>query len=265
MSSKKVLYSVDGNIATITLNKPEDENALSYEMYRKILEAFETAKHDGVRCVEIEGAGSTFSIGYGIDALEEEDVDHSMGAGDYIEQIQETGHALIKEVLEYPIPTIAKVDGPAFGDAACLAIGCDITMANENARIGFTQIQVGLSVDMAATYLLPQIIGTKSAKQLAFTGEIIGPERAAELGLVNEVYSNDRFDACCEDLTSMIASKPPIALQQINYLINQGSENSLENTLRSEATTQTMLLETDDFQEAVSALKDKREPNYTGQ
>jgi enoyl-CoA hydratase/carnithine racemase len=265
MTGDKVLYDVDGGVAEITLNKPEEDNALSYEMYREILAGYEQARDDDVSCLVIQGAGDAFSIGYGVDTLEEEDLGHEMGAGDYIEKIQDTGHALIKEVIDFPLPTVAKIDGPAFGDAACLAIGCDISLASEDARIGFTHVRLGLSVDMAATYLLPRLAGTKHAKELTYTGKIIGPERAAEIGLINNVYPADEFDSRCDQLISTIADGPPIALRQINHLIDQGAETSLDHALKSEATTQTMLVETGDFREAVAAFQEDRKPHYEGQ
>jgi enoyl-CoA hydratase/carnithine racemase len=265
MPGDKVLYDVDGTVAEITLNKPQEDNALSYEMYREILAGFERARDDDVKCVVIQGTGDAFSIGYGVDTLEEEDVDHEMGAGDYIEKIQDTGHALIEEVINFPLPTVAKIDGPAFGDAACLAIGCDISLASEDARVGFTHVRLGLSIDMAATYLLPRLTGTKHAKELAYTGKIIGPERASEMGLINDVYPADEFDSRCDQMISTIAAGPPIALRQINHLIDQGIKTSLDHALKSEATTQTMLVETDDFREAVTAFQEGRKPEYQGQ
>lgn len=250
-------------VVTVTMNEPERGNPLSRDDYLAIYDALQAARDTDARCVVLQGAGDAFSSGFDVESMGETDVDDG-SIHDSIEQIQRHEHRLVREIITHPLPVIGKIDGPAIGDAAGFAIACDIPLASERTRIGFSHVRFGLSMDCGISYVLPRLVGRGLAMELTMTGRIVDGDRARELGLVNHVFPTDEFEERADQIVSEIATGPPIALQHIKELVRTSHETSLEDALANEATRQAIVFETEDYKRAVEALQDGEEPEFRG-
>ncbi|WP_339103872.1 enoyl-CoA hydratase-related protein [Haloterrigena salinisoli] len=249
--------------AIITLDQPDRRNALSAEISAGISEALDEIEGSDARVVCIEGSGGSFSAGGDIERMVE-GIENDVPADERVRRLERSTNALIGRVVEFPIPTVALVDGPAVGAGANLAIACDVQLASENAVFGFVFRQVGLSVDAGTSYLLPRVVGENVAKELVLTGDIIDADRAAEIGLVNHVYGADEFDERVDEFVEKVVSGPPIALRHANRLVGEGLNKSLEQALTDEATAQGIVFDTADHEEGVEAFFEDRDPEYEG-
>ncbi|SEV96555.1 enoyl-CoA hydratase/isomerase family protein [Natrinema salifodinae] len=253
----------DEGIATITLDRPDRRNALSPAISDGLSAALDEIEDSDVRCVRLEGAGGAFSAGGDIESMRE-GIENDIPADERVRSLERSTNELIRRLVEFPVPTIAVVDGPAVGAGANLALACDMQLASEDAVFGFVFRQVGLSVDAGTSYLLPRVVGENVAKELVLTGDIVDADRADELGLVNHVYDGDEFDERVAEFAEKIASGPPIALRHANRLVGEGLAKSLDQALTDEAVAQGIVFETADHEEGVAAFLEDRKPEYEG-
>lgn len=257
-----VLCTIDDGIATITLNQPDRRNPFSAEIKHGMGDAIDTLD-DTVRCVAVEGAGSAFSAGGDIHAMQER-FDTGVLPDERAREL-EPAYGIVERLYNLPVPTVAKVDGAAVGAGATLALACDIQLASDRALFGIVFKNVGLSVDAGTSYFLPRILGTNTAKELAFTGELVDADRALELGLVNHVFPQDEFEAETAKIIETIANGPTVALRHSKRLIDQGLGATLEEAMRNEAIAGGVVYATDDHREGVRAFLESRDPEFTGQ
>lgn len=263
MSEESVLLDIEDGIATVTLNEPDRRNALSAAIADGLHEALDEIEDSDVGCVIIEGEGDAFCAGGDIDRMLE-GLTGDIPLDDQVREIETATSSTMARVVRMPVPTIASVDGLAVGAGANLALACDIQLASEDAAFGFVFRQVGLAVDSGTSYLLPRVVGTNVAKELVFTGELVGAERAAELGLVNHVYPADELGEELRELAERIASGPQVALRHSKRLLNEGFEKSIEQAMTDEALAQGIALQTDDHREGATAFMEKRDPEFEG-
>jgi enoyl-CoA hydratase/carnithine racemase len=267
MSDDAVLLDVDGDVATVTLNRPGMRNALTREVSDGIvatLDRLEGAEGPQVRAVVFEGAGDAFCAGGDVDAmmsLQTADVP----LHDAVETIRtETGRA-VRRVAEFGLPTVAKIDGAAFGAGGTLAIACDVQLMSEAASISFGFRNVGLAVDAGTSYLLPRVVGVNVAKELVYTGEQVDADRAADLGLVNRVHPEGELEDEAAAFVDRVASGPTVALRESKQLLNQGLESSLDQAVRNEASAQAAVFDTADHAEGVEAFMEGRYAEFEGE
>ncbi|HMB51192.1 MAG TPA: enoyl-CoA hydratase-related protein [Natronoarchaeum rubrum] len=258
-----VLLDVDEGVATITLNRPDERNALSRPVADGLRDALDEVDDSDARCVVLEGAGGAFSAGGDIEAMVE-GIKGDLSVEERVRVVERAYNRTIQRLAEFPLPTVALIDGPAVGAGASLAIACDLQLASERASIGFSFRAVGLSVDSGTSYLLPRLVGENVAKELVFTGEILDAERAAELGLVNHVYPDDEFEERAAELVAEIASGPTVGLRHAKRLLGRGLEQSLSAALADEAAAQAAAFDTDDHVEGVEAFFEGRDPEFEG-
>ena len=261
MGSEPVTLTVDDGVATVTLNQPDMRNAFSEELLDGLSAALDDVDPNTERCVVIEGAGKAFSAGGDLTMMQE-------FAEATVEERRQHTDQLQKEIMEplirYPLPTVAKVDGPALGGGANIALSCDVQLASERAEIGFVFRRIGLCIDTGASFLLPRIVGANVAKELIFTGEIVTADRAKELGLFNHVYPTEEFDDRCDEFISQLATGPTVALKHGKRLVNRSFERSLEECLEAEAMAQAETFTTDDTWQGIEAFLEGRDPDFTG-
>jgi enoyl-CoA hydratase/carnithine racemase len=262
--SDAVLLEVEDGVATLTLDEPERLNPLTGDL-ADALEAHldEVESRDDVRCVVVQGAGDAFSAGGDIETMQER-IDSDRSLDESAKEVERGLSGAIIKLVECSYPTVAKVDGPAVGAGANMAIACDVVLASESAVIGFVFRQVGLSIDAGTSYLLPRIVGTNVAKELVYTGEIVPAERAGDLGLFNHVYADDQFESEVENMVETIASGPTVAFRHAGRLVQDGPEKPLERCLVDEATAQGVVFDTHDHAEGVSAFLEDRDPEFEG-
>lgn len=263
MSSDTIVLEFEADVATITIDDPERYNPLTREAYGALLDAFEDVEASDARVLVIEGAGDAFSAGGDVENMKESLESRPPAAEEY-DHIRDHEQEAIARVVDLPVPTVAKVDGPAMADGAALAIACDVTLASENARLGFSHARFGLSMDAGASWLLPRLVGEKKALELAMTGRTVEADQADDLGLVNHVYAEDEFEQQAEGFVQQLARGPPLALPHIKRLVRRGTDRPLDEALDEEASVQAAMFDTEDYEEGVRAFLEKRDPEFEG-
>ena len=230
MTKKTVLYSRDGNVGIITLNRPERLNAINGGLLRDFIEQLETAREDKEAIsVILTGAGRAFCAG--------EDLKESSAGKSFETWIEETDglQEVQRMIMSLGKPLIAAVQGYALGGGCEFAMSCDIRIATEDAKFGFPETEVGLTVTTAGTKLLTQIVGLGKAKELVFTGEFVDAHEALRIGLANKVVPAERLIDEALGMANKIGKKSPLALKLSRIAIEQGLHSSFEQILEIEA------------------------------
>ena len=230
MTKRKVLYSRDGNIGIITLNRPERLNAINGDLLRDFMEQLKTAREDKEAIsVILTGAGRAFCAG--------EDLKESSAGKSFETWIEETDglQEVQRMIMSLGKPLIAAVNGYALGGGCEFAMSCDIRIASEDAKFGFPETEVGLTVTTAGTKLLTQIVGLGKAKELVFTGEFVDAHEALRIGLANKVVPAERLIDEALGMANKIGEKSPLALKLSRIAIEQGLHSSFEQILEIEA------------------------------
>ncbi|EMA38786.1 enoyl-CoA hydratase/isomerase family protein [Halococcus hamelinensis] len=258
-----VLLDVEDGVATLTLNRPDVRNALTHEVSRGILDALDEVQEGNARCLVVTGAGGAFSAGGDVNAMAER-LAGDVPLAEAVERIVQDTSRAVTRVARFPLPTIAKIDGVAFGAGANLAVACDVQLASAESRISFGFRQVGLAVDSGTSYFLPRIVGENTAKELVFTGELVEAERAESLGLFNHVYPENEFDEQADEFVEGVATGPTVALKTSKRLVGQGFESSLDQAMENEAAAQAAVFETHDHREGAESFMSREEPEFEG-
>lgn len=230
MTKKTVLYSRDGNVGIITLNRPECLNAINGGLLRDFIEQLKTAREDKeVISVILTGAGRAFCAG--------EDLKESSAGKSFETWIEETDglQEVQRMIMSLGKPLIAAVQGYALGGGCEFAMSCDIRIATEDAKFGFPETEVGLTVTTAGTKLLTQIVGLGKAKELVFTGEFVDAHEALRIGLANKVVPAEMLIDEALGMANKIGEKSPLALKLSRIAIEQGLHSSFEQILEIEA------------------------------
>ena len=256
------LYEQDEQgVATITLNRPERLNALTFEVYRELTETFAALRdeHD-VRVVIITGAGRAFCSGGDVHDIIGELFSRNMeGLLEFTRMTCE----LVQNIRALPKPVIASLNGTTAGAGACIALASDLRFASEDARIAFLFVKVGLSgADMGAAYLLPRIVGLSKAAELLFTGDFISAAEAERIGLYNRVVAAAQLTATTRDLAERLARGPAFALAKTKEMLNRELQMDFETALESEAQAQAICMQHPDYREAYDAFVAKRDPKF---
>lgn len=230
MTKKTVLYSRDENVGIITLNRPERLNAINGGLLRDFIEQLKTAREDKEAVsVILTGAGRAFCAG--------EDLKESSAGKSFETWIEETDglQEIQRMIMSLGKPLIAAVQGYALGGGCEFAMSCDIRIATEDAKFGFPETEVGLTVTTAGTKLLTQIVGLGKAKELVFTGEFVDAHEALRIGLANKVVPAERLIDEALGMANKIGEKSPLALKLSRIAIEQGLHSSFEQILEIEA------------------------------
>lgn len=262
MASDTVLLDVTDGVARVTLNRPDARNAISAGVADELVAAFDSIAESDARCVVVEGAGSSFCAGGDVQAMLSA-IDGDVRPADRVDMVVQSVNRAVRRVYECQLPTVAKLDGPAFGAGAGLAIACDVQLASPAGKISFGFRRVGLAVDSGVSFLLPRLVGLNRAKELVFTGELVDADRAREMGLVTRVFEADSFEAGVENLVETIATGPTVALTASKRLLNDAPD-SFEAATGSEAMAQGVAFGTDDHTEGAEAFVEGREPDFEG-
>ncbi|PSQ16836.1 enoyl-CoA hydratase [Halobacteriales archaeon QS_8_69_26] len=264
MSDESVTLDLEGDVATATIERPDVRNALTGDVSEGLIDAVDAVEGSDARCLVIEGSEGDFCAGGDVNMMVE-GLTGDVTPDEKERTITQYTHRSIARVARCPIPTIAKVDGAAFGAGGSLTLACDLVLASDDARISFGFRQVGLALDSGASALLPRVVGMHVAKELAYTGEVVEADRAEDLGLFNRVYPVDEFDERVREFAERIAAGPTTALKTTKHLLDRNVGRSLEAAMDAEAAAQAGVLETDDHREGAEAFIEGREPEFTGE
>jgi enoyl-CoA hydratase/carnithine racemase len=263
LQPKSFRYAVDGAVATLTLDRPDTLNSLTFEVYAELRDAFRSLENEKeVKAVVITGAGRGFCSGGSVHDIIGPLFD--MDARQRLEFTRMTG-ALIGAIRALRKPVVAAVNGVAAGAGAVIALACDFRVMSEKAKIAFLFVKVGLAgADMGAAWLLPQVIGLARANELLMLGEPVPAEEALKIGLTNRVVAPDQVLAEAQALAARLAAGPTFALGMTKEMLNREPSLSLEEALEAEAQAQQICMDTRDFREAYEAFVGKREPKFEG-
>ncbi len=263
-------------IVTVTIDRPHRKNACTSSMWAALREGFRQLAGSSARVVVITGAEGDFCAGADVigtdDAGQGNDKDNDIGKDDpgeshrprpRVDNMRDIADTVMA-IHDCPKPVIAKVDGVCVGAGFGVALAADMIWSSASARYSLIFSRRGLSLDFGTSWLLPKRVGLHQAKRLAFTGEIISAQRAAELGIVNEVVPVDELDEAVQSIAEQVASGPPIALATSKRYLNSASTSSLFSALEAEALGQGVNFATRDTREAMRAFAEKRAPVFEG-
>ena len=254
-------YEEAGAIATITLNRPDRLNALTFDVYAELSDLFQAlSSRHGIKCVVITGEGRGFCSGGDVDAIIGQLLDRSME--ELIAFTRMTG-TLIRRIRECAKPVVAAINGVAAGAGAVIALACDFRIASENASLAFLFTKVGLAgADMGAAYLLPRVVGLARATEMLFLGDSIAAVDAERLGLVTRVVPAAQLMTEARALAERLAQGPSFALGMTKQLLNTELDLDFAAAIEAEAHGQAICMQTRNFREFHAAFAGKRPPEF---
>ncbi len=255
-----------GAVAIMTLNRPQSMNALGEEGDGAAMEAAcrEISADRSIRCAILTGAGTAFSAGGDLKAMQARTGAFAGGPADVREGYRGNIHRLVRALYQFDLPLIGAINGPAIGLGCDVATLCDIRIAAHNAKFGVTFLKVGLIPGDGGAWILPRAIGASRAAELLFTGDVLDAETAHAWGLVSRVVPAEQLLEAAMALALKIAAQPPHALRIAKSLLRQGASASYDQILELSAAAQGLMHHTADHQEGVAAMLEKRAPNFTG-
>jgi enoyl-CoA hydratase/carnithine racemase len=247
-------------VALLTLDLPEMMNAMSGEMTASWVAAIADLKQDPtVRCVVVTGAGRAFSSGGNTSWLADSG---ALSVPELREQMIAFYRSWLS-IRELEVPTIAAINGAAIGAGLCIALACDIRYAAGGAKMGAPFVKLGLHPGMASTFLFPDVAGEAVARDLLLTGRIIEAHEALQLGLVSRVIEADGFLDEVLATATQVAATAPLASKFTKVSLRR-RHATLEDCLQWEAMAQPITFGTEDLQEGIRAVQEKRAPRFTG-
>ncbi len=252
----------DCDVVTITLDRPDRLNALTFDVYRELLDTFRSfSAEDGLQAVVITGSGRAFCTGGDVEDIIGQLFERD-AAGLY--EFTRMTCDLILAIRRCPVPVIAALNGTVAGAGAAIALACDVRIASETARIAFLFTKVGLSgADMGAAWLLPRVIGLGRATELLVTGEFIEAKKALQIGLYNRVVPETQVMSEACGFARLFAKGPSASIAATLRAIEDEWTMSLEDALENEARVQAGLMSHTDFREAYDAWREKRPPEFS--
>lgn len=255
--SERVLLEVTDRIATVTVNRPEKRNAMNEPTRKALRDRFTQATDDDdARVIVLRGAGDSYIAGGDIEAFTE--FDQVSG----LEYLDNYAQGLYNEVAEVPKPTIAAIDGYAFGGGLEISLACDLRVATADAKIGLPEVGLGIIPGGGGTQRLAHVAGAGVAKDLIFTGRSLDAEEALDRDVVNRVYDTEEFDERVKELAHTIAENAPLALRLAKESINRGL--NAEAGLDFERIACAFLFGTEDKQEGAEAFLEDRNAFFKG-
>jgi methylglutaconyl-CoA hydratase len=259
MSHKTIQLVFEDGVATITLNRPEKRNAISFELIDDLLLALDEAANSNALVLILTGAGKAFCSGMDLDNLKsllgrtpEQNLEDS-----------QTMARLFRAVYEFPKPTIAAVNGAAIAGGSGIALLCDFTLAVPEAKFGYTEVRIGFVPAIVSTFLLRQV-GEKQAHDLLLTGRVFGAEEAARMGLINEIVPEENLMARARSLAALLMENSPSSLRATKQLLIDHARPELDLQIDAAARENAAIRTTADFREGIASFLEKRKPVWTG-
>jgi enoyl-CoA hydratase/carnithine racemase len=255
--------SIADGVATVTLNRPEKLNALTFESYADLRDLLaELPLRGDVRTLVITGAGRGFSSGGDVEEIIGQLLE--LESAELLEFTRMTG-AVVKALRECPMPVIAAVNGVAAGAGSVIALASDFRLLARSASFAFLFTRVGLAgADMGSAYLLPRVVGLGRATELLILGDRVSAERAYEIGLATEVVEDEDLAATAQALARRLADGPAFAFATTKSLITRELDTGLGAAIELEAVTQALLMQSEDFGEFYDAWRESRKPEWKG-
>lgn len=251
---------ITDGVATLILNRPDRMNAINAAMKAELAAALDRIEAARARCLVLTGAGRAFCAGADI----KERAGQEPTAAEFLSTQRRT-HALFNRLAALDAPVIAAINGAALGGGLELALCADIRLAAEGARLGLTEVGLGVIPAGGGTQRLPRLIGPGAAKRLLLTGETLAADAARALGLVDEVTSAEHLLPRARQLAERIAAQPPLAVQAAKRVMEIGMDTDLATGLEAELHAAAILFATEDRREGMRAFLEKRRPVFKGE
>jgi 2-(1,2-epoxy-1,2-dihydrophenyl)acetyl-CoA isomerase len=251
MKYKTIELIREGEIALVTLNRPEVLNALNETMKDELIHALkETEEDEDIRVMILTGRGRSFCAGADLNRfveLQERDKEHKkksrFGSIDFP-----------RAFIQYPKPIIAAINGPAYGFGFTVTLTCDIRLASEEAKLSLAFVRIGVTPEFCSTYFLPRLIGYGKAAELIFTARPFDAREALEMGVVNYVYPHHQLMHEAKKMAKQIASMPPTAIQKSKEILRHGMQSTLDQVIQHEAMVFLDAMKTEEHRLALSKL-----------
>ncbi len=260
MNYNTIQLAIESRVATITLNRPDKRNAISYELIEELLRAFEEVSKSAALVLILTGSGKAFCSGMDLENLKA-----LLGrTADQALQDSETMARLFRSLYDFSKPTIAAVNGPAIAGGCGLATLCDFTLAVPEAKFGYTEVRIGFVPAIVSTFLLRQV-GEKHARDLLLTGRIIDAAEGHRMGLINEIVGSEDLMIRARELASQLMENSPASLLYTKRLLTGHAEEELDIQIKSAVRENAAIRATPDFREGISSFLEKRKPRWSGQ
>jgi enoyl-CoA hydratase/carnithine racemase len=258
-----VRFTVAGKVATLTLDRPDKKNPLTFESYAEIVDLFRAAAKDkAVKAIVVTGAGGNFCSGGDVFEIIGPLVE--MSTAELLDFTRMTGE-VVKAMRACPQPIIAAIDGICAGAGAIIAMASDIRIGTAKAKVAFLFNRVGLAgCDMGACAILPRIIGSGRAAELLYTGRALAGEEAERWGFFNHLVEPEAVLPRAQELAAELASGPTFANAMTKRMLDMEWAMSVETAIEAEAVAQALCMETEDFARAFRAFAAKQKPVFEG-
>ncbi len=259
MNYTTIQLALEGGIATITLNRPEKRNAVSFQLVDELMSAFDEIEKSSAQVLIITGSGKAFCAGMDLEELK------SLLGKTHDENVRDSSRMaqMFRRLYEFPKATIAAVNGAAIAGGTGLATMCDFTLAAPEAKFGYTEVRIGFVPAIVSSILVWQV-GHKIARDLLLTGRLFDAAEAHRYGLVNEVVSEDKLMSRARELASQVLENSPSSVRATKKLINGFIAKQLDQQIAEAVKDNARIRTTADFREGVSSFLEKRKPVWTG-
>jgi methylglutaconyl-CoA hydratase len=259
MTYKTIQLAYDSGVATVTLNRPDKRNAISFELVNELMAAMDEIEASAAQVVIFTGAGKAFCAGMDLEELK------SLVGKTHDENVQDssTMAKLFRRLYELPKPTIAAVNGAAIAGGTGLATMCDFTLAVPETKFGYTEVRIGFVPAIVSSILVWQI-GHKIARDLLLTGRLFDAAEAHRYGLVNEIVPPERLLDRAKEIAAQLMENSPSSVRATKRLINGFIANQLEEQIAVAIEGNARIRTTADFREGVTSFLEKRKPVWSG-
>jgi methylglutaconyl-CoA hydratase len=259
MTYNTLQLASEGGLATITLNRPEKRNAISFELINDLLRALDEVARSEAIVLIVTGAGKAFCSGLDLENLKaligrspEQNLEDS-----------ETMVRLFRALYEFPKVTIAAVNGAAIAGGTGLALLCDFTLAVPDAKFGYTEVRIGFVPAIVSTFLLRQV-GEKQARDLLLTGRLFGADEAARMGLVREIVPPENLMHRARELAALLMENSSASLRATKQLLTDHARGEIDIQIDAAVRENAAIRTTADFREGITSFLEKRKPVWTG-
>jgi len=262
-----LLETVEGGIATLTMNRPEARNALTREMMLGLRDALPRLAADPkVRVVVLTGAERAFCAGGDVKGFARRATGTETNQPTFDQKVTDLRARMEASRLlhEMPKPTLGVFSGPAAGAGLSFALACDMRIAANDAKLTTAFSNIGLSGDFGGSYFLSHLVGTAKARELYFTARVLLADEACDMGIVNQVVPFDELASAADKLARDLASRPTVALGYMKKNLNRALAGSLDDVLDAEAIHMIRTFDTEDHKNAAQAFVEKRKPVFNG-
>ncbi len=259
MNLQTLTLAYDANVATITFNRPEKRNALSIQLIDELMAALDEIEKSSAQVVIFTGAGKAFCAGMDLDGLK------GLIGKTHEENIKDSERTarMFRRVYDFPLPTIAAVNGAAIAGGTAMATMCDFTLAVPNAKFGYTEVRIGFVPAIVSSILVWQV-GHKIARDLLLSGRTFDADDAYRFGLVNEVVDPERLMPRAKDLALELTQNSPSSMRLTKKLINGFIAAQLDQQIAAAIQDNAGVRTTDDFREGITSFLEKRKPRWSG-